>query len=220
MVVDGLDEDRGVSIGPDAHSIAGLLPADLAAGMRVIVAWRGNTPIPDDVPDWHPLRDPAIVRPLSPSPHARDAQRLGRQELQRLLQGNDIAGRELLGLLTAARGGLSGPDLEELSGSSALGDRGDSTHHGWTDLHPATEPLGTGHRPGSLSTSPRRTSVWSGSLPDRPTSRPPGSPPLLGPHLPGPRAGQQGTPEYLLSGYYALLTDLGDLPRSALRVRF
>ena len=27
LVVDGLDEDRGVTTGPDAHSIAGLLPA-------------------------------------------------------------------------------------------------------------------------------------------------------------------------------------------------
>src|SRR5215468_3175815 len=28
LVVDGLDEDRGVSVGPHAHSIAALLPAD------------------------------------------------------------------------------------------------------------------------------------------------------------------------------------------------
>ena len=40
LVVDGLDEDRGVTTGPDAHSIAGLLPADPPAGMRVIVAGR------------------------------------------------------------------------------------------------------------------------------------------------------------------------------------
>jgi hypothetical protein len=77
LVVDGLDEDRGVTTGPGAHSIAGLLPADPPAGMRVIVAGRPNPPVPDDVPDWHPLRDPAIVRSLSASPHARDMQRLG-----------------------------------------------------------------------------------------------------------------------------------------------
>lgn len=28
LLVDGLDEDRGVTTGPDAHSIAALLPAD------------------------------------------------------------------------------------------------------------------------------------------------------------------------------------------------
>ena len=116
LVVDGLDEDRGVTTGPDAHSIAGLLPADPPAGMRVIVAGRPNPPIPDDVPDWHPLRDPGIIRLLSDSPHARDVQRLGRQELQRLLHGTQ-AEQDLLGLLTAARGGLSGPDLEELTGA-------------------------------------------------------------------------------------------------------
>ena len=70
LVVDGLDEDRGVTTGPHAHSIAGLLPADPPAGMRVIVAGRPNPPIPDDVPDWHPLRDPGIVRLLQDSPYA------------------------------------------------------------------------------------------------------------------------------------------------------
>jgi hypothetical protein len=40
LVVDGLDEDRGVTAGPGAHSIAGLLPASPPAGMRVIVAGR------------------------------------------------------------------------------------------------------------------------------------------------------------------------------------
>src|SRR6201993_1050744 len=83
LVVDGLDEDRGVTTGPGAHSIAGLLPASPPNGMRVIVAGRPNPPIPDDVPDWHPLRDPAIIRSLRTSPYARDVQRLGRQELQR-----------------------------------------------------------------------------------------------------------------------------------------
>ena len=116
LVVDGLDEDRGVTTGPDAHSIAALLPADPPGGMRVIVAGRPNPPIPDDVPDWHPLRDPGIIRPLQDSPYARDVERLGRQELQRLLHGTP-AEQDLLGLLTAARGGLSGTDLEELTGA-------------------------------------------------------------------------------------------------------
>ena len=87
LVVDGLDEDRGVTTGSHAHSIAALLPADPPGGMRVIVAGRPNPPIPDDVPGWHPLRDPGIIRPLLDSPYARDLKRLGRQELQRLLHG-------------------------------------------------------------------------------------------------------------------------------------
>ena len=41
LVVDGLDEDRGVTTGPDAHSIAALLPNDPPAGMRVVVAGAG-----------------------------------------------------------------------------------------------------------------------------------------------------------------------------------
>ena len=116
LVLDGLDEDRGFTTGPRAHSIAGLLPADPPAGMRVIVAGRPNPPVPADVPDWHPLRDPAIIRPLQQSPNARDAARLGRQELQQLLQG-ESGGRDLLGLLTAAQGGLSGPDWPNLQAS-------------------------------------------------------------------------------------------------------
>ena len=40
LVVDGLDEDCGVTTGPDAHSIAALLPTWPAAGLRIIVAGR------------------------------------------------------------------------------------------------------------------------------------------------------------------------------------
>ena len=58
LVADGLDEDRGVTTGPDARSIAGLLPGVPPQRMRGIVAARDNPPVPDDVPDWHPLRDP------------------------------------------------------------------------------------------------------------------------------------------------------------------
>jgi hypothetical protein len=119
LVVDGLDEDRGVITGPGVHSIAALLPADPPAGMRVIVAGRPNPPIPDDVPDWHPLRDPGIIRLLADSPHARDLQRLGQSELKRLLRGSQVE-QGLLGLLTAARGGLSGCDLRELTGASLV----------------------------------------------------------------------------------------------------
>ncbi|SHN37970.1 P-loop domain-containing protein, partial [Actinacidiphila paucisporea] len=119
LIVDGLDEDRGVTTGPGAHSIAGLLPGRPPAGMRVIVAGRPNPPVPDDVPDWHPLRDPGIIRLLGDSPRARDLQRLGQSELKRLLTGSPVE-QDLLGLLTAARGGLSGPDLRELTGAELV----------------------------------------------------------------------------------------------------
>jgi hypothetical protein len=46
LVVDGLDEDCGVRTGPDAHSIAALLPARPPDGMRVIVAGRPDPPVP------------------------------------------------------------------------------------------------------------------------------------------------------------------------------
>jgi hypothetical protein len=119
LLIDGLDEDRSTASGDHPHSIAGLLPADPPAGMRVIVAGRPNPPIPDDVPNWHPLRDPGIVRRLSASPHAQDLQHLGKAELKRLLKGSPVE-QDLLGLLAAARGGLSGPDLRELTGSGLV----------------------------------------------------------------------------------------------------
>ena len=46
LVVDGLDEDRGLTTGPDAHSIAALLPAAPPAGMRIIVACSPEPPDP------------------------------------------------------------------------------------------------------------------------------------------------------------------------------
>jgi hypothetical protein len=211
LVVDGLDEDRGVTTGPHAHSIAGLLPADPPAGMRVIVAGRPNPPIPDDVPDWHPLRDPGIIRLLKDSPHARNVQRLGRQELKRLLHGTP-AEQDLLGLLVAARGGLSGPDLEELTGSP-LWEIEEILHTvagrtftrrtsrwapetgpevyllGHEELQAAASHYLGGHR---LAGYHDRLHGWAG------TYRAKGWPP--------------GTPEYLLSGYFRLLVTLGDLP--------
>ena len=115
LVVDGLDEDQGVTAGPDASSIAALLPARPPAGLRVIVAGRPDPPVPDDVPDDHPLRDLGIVRVLDPSPSAGVVRSDMQRELRRLLRG-DQAQRDLLGLVTAAGGGLSARDLAELTG--------------------------------------------------------------------------------------------------------
>ncbi|PSL53892.1 hypothetical protein B0I31_108339 [Saccharothrix carnea] len=117
LVLDGLDEDHGVDGTPDAHSIAALLPVVPPAGMRVIVASRPNPPIPDDVPDHHPLRTSAIVRRLSPSPKAHALRHVMERDLKRLLTGTPVE-QDLLGLLTAAGGGLTTSDLAELSGIS------------------------------------------------------------------------------------------------------
>ncbi|MFF5708713.1 hypothetical protein [Streptomyces sp. NPDC012756] len=111
LLVDGLDEDRGVTTGPDAHSIAALLPYDLP----VLVSGRPNPPVPADVPEDHPLRDPAIVRILSPSPSARAIRVEAERELKRLLEGSGLP-YELLALVTAAGGGLTADDLVELTG--------------------------------------------------------------------------------------------------------
>lgn len=118
LLVDGLDEDRGVTEGRDAHSIAALLPARPAAGTRVIVAGRLNPPIPFDVGSGHPLREPAIVRELAPSPAAQVVREDMERELRGLREGNRVE-RDLLGLIAAARGGLSAADLAELTAGGA-----------------------------------------------------------------------------------------------------
>lgn len=212
LVVDGLDEDRGVTAEPDAHSIAGLLPTSPPAGMRVIVAGRPNPPVPDDVPDGHPLRDPAIVRPLSASAHARDRQRLGRQELQRLLLRGSPAEQALLGLLTAARGGLSAWDLAELSGAPRWEVEG---------ILRTVAGRAFSSRP-SLLDPPERPDVYLLAHEELQAA----AVDYLGDRLDGyrerlhswadryrDRKWPSETPEYPLSGYFRLLENLGDLPR-------
>ncbi|MGW1563957.1 hypothetical protein ACWCQ1_46990 [Streptomyces sp. NPDC002144] len=113
VVVDGLDEDGGS--GPGGHSIAALLPKHPPAGMRMIVTGRPHPPVPADVPDDHPLRDPGIVRALTPSSRARVISDVAERELQQLLDDTPI-GSNLLGLLVAARGALSDRDLSDLLG--------------------------------------------------------------------------------------------------------
>lgn len=83
----------------------------------MIVAGRPNPPIPDDVLADHPLLDDSIVRELAPSPHALVIRRQMERELKRLLHGTLIE-QDLLGLVSAAGGGLSSGDLAELTGES------------------------------------------------------------------------------------------------------
>ncbi|MFE9308078.1 hypothetical protein ACFYM5_10295 [Streptomyces sp. NPDC006706] len=116
LVVDGLDEDRGVLAGPDSHSIAALLPRSPSHGMRVIVAGRPHPPIPDDVPASHPLQDSTIDRWLTPSPFAAAVRREAEDSLLRMLDAGGLA-RALLGLVTAAGGGLTAADLAKLAGT-------------------------------------------------------------------------------------------------------
>ena len=210
LVVDGLDEDRGVTTGPDAHSIAALLPGDLSAGMRVIVAGRPNPPIPDDVPDWHPLRDPGIIRPLHPSRHAGDFQRLGEQELKRLLRGSSVE-RDLVGTLAAARGALSAAELSELisvplweieeilhtvAGRTFMRRVGlrepGATRELYMLGHEELQTAATRYLGNRLGAYRDRLHEWAAAY-----SR---------------RKWPPDTPQYLLDGYYQLLASLDDLP--------
>ena len=212
LVVDGLDEDRGVTVGPDARSIAALLPHDPPAGMRVVMAGRPDPPIPDDVPGWHRLRDPGITRPLAPSAYAQDIKTLAQQELRRLLRGTR-AERKLLGLVTAARGGLSGPDLAALTGKALWviedvlhGVSGRTVSRRLSAWQPGARPevylLGHEELQATalekigdqrLARYQDRLHAWADEYRDR------GWP--------------AGTPEYLLSGYFQMLTATGDTAR-------
>ncbi|MDX3025949.1 hypothetical protein [Streptomyces acidiscabies] len=113
LVVDGLDEDQGAAAGE--RSIAALLPRRPPADMRIVVTGRPRPPVPDDVAPDHPLRAPEIIRRLSPYPGARGISALARGELHRLLK-DGTAGVPLLGLLVAARGGLTSADLAAFVG--------------------------------------------------------------------------------------------------------
>ncbi|MGW5294333.1 hypothetical protein [Streptomyces bacillaris] len=217
LLVDGLDEDRGVTTGPDAHSIAALLPARPGAGLRVIVAGRPHPPVPADVPGHHPLHDPAIARTLAESPYAAAVRADCERELVRLLNGAPEA-RDLLGFVTAAGGGLTASDLAQLTGMSeweterhlrAVTGRTFATR---ANQHPppgsdagAGDVFVLGHEelqstalsmfgPVRLSAYRERLHSWAESYREQ-------------------RWPQQ-TPEYLLLGYARLLRSLGDLPRA------
>ncbi|POX51653.1 hypothetical protein C3489_19470 [Streptomyces sp. Ru71] len=211
LVVDGLDEDRGVTAGPDCHSIAALLPRVPPHGMRVIVAGRPHPPVPGDVPPGHPLRTTQIDHELEPSPHAEAVRWDAERDLLRLREGGGL-GWDLVGLTVAAEGGLSARDFAELTETSqrlverelcAVDGRSflrRSAH--WTPVGPdvwllaheeiqqSAAELLTGKE---LSAHRARLHSWadgyrSARWPDT-------------------------TPEYLLRGYGQLLREQGDTPR-------
>ncbi|MCG8916342.1 hypothetical protein L6E12_11125 [Actinokineospora sp. PR83] len=122
LVVDGLDEDRGVSTGGEVHSIAAMLPAVLSPGMRVIVTTRPGPAIPCDVPDGHPLRGRDVVEELRASHSAQVVRHDMERELGRLVDGT-AAERGLLACAVVAGGALTAADFAELTGSTEQGVR-------------------------------------------------------------------------------------------------
>jgi tetratricopeptide (TPR) repeat protein len=211
LVVDGLDEDRGMSVGEDVHSIAALLPGRPPAGVRIILAGRPAPPVPADVPAWHPLHSPAIVRPLPQSAHAVVMRGDARRELTRLLYGGGL-GRELLGLVVTTGGGLAGEDLAELADEpvgeverilhTVTGRTFASRDRQWT-CQPgnvfvlAHEELQQAAlrslRSTELTRWQAKIHAWAETYKDH------GWP--------------EGTPEYLLRGYLRMLRSAGDLTR-------
>jgi tetratricopeptide (TPR) repeat protein len=203
LLVDGLDEDRGVTTGPDAHSIASLLPTRPEAGMRVLVAGRLNPPLPGDVPEDHPLRDPATVRTLAPSPYARAIRAEAERELKRLIEGGGLE-HDLLGLVAVAGGGLTAEDLAALTGAvpyrvrDVLSTRAGRTFGlrvnvyllGHEELQSqAEEMLGTSEMNLYRAKLHAWAEEWRG------------------------RGWPEETPEYLLRGYFRMLRSTGDLER-------
>ncbi|HEV2259642.1 MAG TPA: DUF4062 domain-containing protein, partial [Streptosporangiaceae bacterium] len=214
LVVDGLDEDRGVTSGPDAYSIAALLPARPPPGLSIIVAGRPDPPIPDDVPDDHPLRDPGVVRELAPSPAAGVVRSDMQRELKRLLHGGHTE-QDLLGLVTAGGGGLAARDLAELTGAEVYGIEetlrtvaGRSFASRAGSWQPGTAPpvYVLGHEelqaaaaaalgPGRVERYRERLHGWAEDY--------------------RARGWPVETPEYLLRGYFRLLLETADLLRLA-----
>ncbi|MFF3870776.1 trypsin-like peptidase domain-containing protein [Streptomyces sp. NPDC001978] len=114
LVVDGLDEDQSRVLGGTGTSIASLLPERLPPNVRVLVTSRPSPGIPPDVSGGHPLRNCPVVQ-LSTSEAARHTEHEATYDLQRALAGDRLE-RDVVGLLTAARGTLTVDDLRELTG--------------------------------------------------------------------------------------------------------
>lgn len=203
LIVDGLDEDRGVTTGSDAHSIASLLPARPEDGMRVVVASRMNPPLPGDVAGDHPLRRAEIVRPMARSSRAEVIRTEAERELKRLIEAGGLE-YDLLALVAAAGGGLTALDLATLTESPpyrvrdvlrtqagrTFGVRADVHLLGHEELQSqAEEILGVVE----LGCYQAQLHAWADGWRER------GWP--------------DTTPEYLLRGYFSMLRSTDDLDR-------
>ena len=115
LIIDGLDEDQGTP--PEKQSVAYSLPAEVPVNVRILVASRGNPPLPDEVPPGHPLRTiPQHL--LTESPAAVAAKDRAIAELRvilRISDGKDRYGRDILAFLAASGAALTAQDLSELT---------------------------------------------------------------------------------------------------------
>ncbi|MEU0105803.1 trypsin-like peptidase domain-containing protein [Streptomyces sp. NPDC006251] len=118
LVVDGLDEDQSASPGGSGASIASLLPERLPPNVRVLVTSRTYPGLPADVKGGHPLRGCRVLE-LAATEAARHTEHEAKFDLHRALSGDRVQ-RDLVGLLTAARGTLTADDLRELTGEPAF----------------------------------------------------------------------------------------------------
>ncbi|WP_342670455.1 hypothetical protein [Haloglycomyces albus] len=112
-----MDEDTGVTVRADSHSIASLLPVDSIENLHILVSSRPDPPIPQDVPSHHPIRDPENTRPLKSSSHAKAQQYDRLRDLKRILYGTRLE-QDILGFVVGSGGGLSLEDLAVLTGAS------------------------------------------------------------------------------------------------------
>lgn len=117
LLVDGLDEDQGVTDAGMTRSVASILPKPAGGSFRVIVAGRQNPPIPADVQADHPLRQLATIRLLEPSPYGLAIKEQAELQLRAHLDDDGLQ-HEVLTFITVARGGLTIPDLAELTGET------------------------------------------------------------------------------------------------------
>jgi hypothetical protein len=116
LLVDGLDADTGAYPGSPWPSIASVLPDVCLYELKVIVTGRLDSPLPDDLPQDHPLRGcPRFT--LSPSRHAAPVLATERELNLALTAHPDSLARRILGLIAASGGGLTLPDLEHLTGA-------------------------------------------------------------------------------------------------------
>ena len=213
LIVDALDED----LRPRGHSVAGWLPGRLPGlPARVLVASRLYPRLPDDVDPAHPLATftPDKLYPLPDSPHASKLRELADQEITQLLRrASDDLALDVLGLLTAARGGpLAAADLTALTGSRlwkvrrvldgeaarTLQQVGPAETLRYTFAH-ETLLARCQHHDVADSGHTRRIDEWAATWRDR--------------GWPTARDGKEGTPLYLLDRYPQTLYD--DPPRLA-----